>query len=117
MDALNRAAESVHLPVKWDSGPGAPLSLPESLLEIAPASLTLSALKEAEDGEGLIIRIYNPTPETIQGEVTFGTAPDRILETNLEERNLHEISFQGSTLQSDWDPYSIRTFRVLSRLK
>jgi hypothetical protein len=40
-----------------------------SLVEIEPESLILSALKKAEEGEAVILRLYNTVPQTIHTEV------------------------------------------------
>lgn len=43
--------------------------LAKSFLEIEPEELHLSALKQSEDGEGWVVRLFNPTDETLAGRV------------------------------------------------
>ncbi len=135
---LNRAAESVHLPVHVHrSGSGGAERIPGaaervrgdaerdpdgaarrlatddvSFAAIEPTDLVLSALKEAEDGDGIILRIYNPSDKPIDGEVTFGRPPAAVHRTNLEERNESRIQPHGSRLADSWGPYRIHTYRI-----
>ena len=39
-----------------------------SLVKVEPESLILSALKKAEEGEAVILRLYNTVPQTIHTE-------------------------------------------------
>jgi len=42
-----------------------------SLLSLEPDGLVLSAVKRSEQGDALIVRFYNPTPEAVQATVTL----------------------------------------------
>ena len=45
------------------------LPIETSLLTIEPAGLVLSALKVAEQGDGIIVRVYNPTSRFLSGTI------------------------------------------------
>ncbi len=56
-----------------------------SFLRIEPANLVLSALKRSESGEGLVVRMFNPTNERIEGNLTFFKPVRTARFLNLEE--------------------------------
>lgn len=45
------------------------LPMETSLLVIEPAGLVLSAMKVAEEGDGIIVRVYNPTSRFLSGTI------------------------------------------------
>ncbi|PKO23901.1 MAG: hypothetical protein CVU38_01770 [Chloroflexi bacterium HGW-Chloroflexi-1] len=62
-----------------------------SFLEIEPASLTLSALKPAEDGQGSILRFWNTAEELVEGRLRLGLPWQRAWRANLDEEHLEEL--------------------------
>ena len=64
-----------------------PLPQEASLLAVTPPGLVLSAVKPAEAGEGMVIRLYNPTGRPISGAIRsllkMGTA--ELVNLNEEE--------------------------------
>ncbi len=46
-----------------------PLPQEAGLLEVTPQGIVVSAVKPAEAGEGIVIRIYNPTGRPVSGEI------------------------------------------------
>ncbi|KAA3618927.1 MAG: hypothetical protein DWQ05_06055 [Calditrichaeota bacterium] len=73
------------LPVQSGTGTAGTLSPNFSFLKIAPAELILSALKQAEDGEGIVIRIFNPTEKDCAGKIRLFKEPIAAEIVNLEE--------------------------------
>jgi alpha-mannosidase len=55
-----------------------------SLLELSPP-LVLSAFKHAEDRDSLIVRLYNPAPVTVAGELSLSGLPREIYRVRLDE--------------------------------
>jgi alpha-mannosidase len=69
-ELVNGEAERFHLqllPVRRKNSGPLPLELAQ--LAVTPATLVMSACKMAEDGSGLIVRVYNPTEKEIRGNV------------------------------------------------
>jgi mannosylglycerate hydrolase len=60
-------------------------------LEVEPENLELSALKRAEERESLVLRLYNPTRESLSGSIRTGFPIRRAWETNLNEVRLREL--------------------------
>ncbi|MGB2960191.1 MAG: glycoside hydrolase family 38 C-terminal domain-containing protein, partial [Bacteroidota bacterium] len=93
---VNEESERFHLPllpIRRKNTEGIPET--ESFLEMTPASLTLSAVKESEEGKHLVVRFYNSGSEPIEGGVRFAFPIVRAWETRLDERPLREVEVQG----------------------
>ena len=76
-----------------------------SFLEI-PESLVLTALKKAEDSDKVIIRVYNPTKETVKGEFKCDFKNAKIV--NLNEEYEAETDLKNVTVK----PHQILTIEV-----
>jgi alpha-mannosidase len=61
-------------------------------IEVEPAVLVVSAVKLAEDDDGLIVRVYNATDAPVEGRVRLLRPFRRAVRTNLNERELTEIA-------------------------
>src|SRR5256712_2864149 len=65
---------------------GAPLMAPErALLTIEPREILLSALKPAEEGPGIILRLLNPTNALLEARVRIGFPFSRAESVRLDE--------------------------------
>ncbi|GJQ64547.1 MAG: alpha-mannosidase [Melioribacteraceae bacterium] len=56
-----------------------------SMMKIEPEQLVFSAFKKAEDGDGFILRVYNPTNERVEGKIYFVNQLMEVSEVTLEE--------------------------------
>ncbi|MFQ6066830.1 MAG: alpha-mannosidase [bacterium] len=65
-----------------------------SLVEIKPESLILSALKKAEEGEAIILRIYNTVPQTMEGSLSFFFPLKEAYLAGLNERRRERLKIQ-----------------------
>ena len=59
--------------------PGGPM------VEVAPDEVVLSALKPADDGEGLVVRLINPGPDPVESRVTLGFPVAEVESVRLDE--------------------------------
>jgi mannosylglycerate hydrolase len=66
-----------------------------SLLEVSPAALQLAAVKPAENDEGIVVRLFNPTAATINGTLSFVKRPQRAQRINLNEDFIGELPLDG----------------------
>ncbi len=79
--AYRAGYRTVTAPVGAGAGPRT-----AQFLTIEPADLVLSALKAAEDADGLyVLRLYNPTEEAVQAHVRFQRPPAECWLANLNE--------------------------------
>jgi hypothetical protein len=67
------------------AGPEPPLAEGTSVLALAPASLVLSACKPAEDGDGLVVRVLNPTDEEARASLHIGVPYGSVHACRLDE--------------------------------
>ncbi len=64
-----------------------PLPAQATFVEVEPRSLVVSAVKRSNDGRGLVVRVYNPLPNTVSAKIQSGVAFVQAYMTNLlEER-------------------------------
>ena len=95
--------------------PGAGALPPEAqLLSIEPEALVLSAIKPAEDGDGMIVRFYNSSEAPQSGTITLGVPIASIEPVNLlEEPQGGMISVDGGQRAAvQVPPKRIVTWRV-----
>ncbi|NWF50237.1 MAG: hypothetical protein HXY49_06820 [Ignavibacteriaceae bacterium] len=63
-----------------------------SFMKVTPDDLVFSALKTSEDGNGFVLRIYNPTEKDIEGKVEFYNSLIKVEQVTLEEVLVKEIN-------------------------
>jgi hypothetical protein len=84
-----------------------------SLVRVDPASVVLSALKPAEDGDGVILRVLNPTDDEIEVSVTvdlpFGEAVSVRLDETPDGRLCER---RGSRLVLPTGAHALRSVRL-----
>jgi alpha-mannosidase len=83
-----------------------------SFVQVKPRTVILAALKEAEDGGGVIVRFYEWAGRDTQAQVRFFKTPSRIVEVNLIEDEKKVQSFSGRTFQFSIGHNAIRSFKV-----
>ncbi len=92
-----------------------PGSLPKEwgYLNVSNANVVLSALMPAEDGRGLIARVYEAAGQAADAVRLHFTAPvTSASEVNLMEDYLGSIAIQNNAINFDLRPFEIKTFRL-----
>jgi alpha-mannosidase len=83
---VTRESESFHLPIlPFRRKNVSPLPLESSLFALEGAPLVLSALKESEDGTGIVVRVYNPGPAAVEGTLRCARPVKEAQFVNLNE--------------------------------
>jgi len=88
-------AEAHNVPVRaMQSGRTDKGTLPKqlSLVEINPTGLVFSGMKKAEKGNGVILRLFNPTDRQVSGTIKVHWPVTKAHETNLEEKRLAPLA-------------------------
>jgi alpha-mannosidase len=95
---VTRESERFHLPLMpLRRKNSAPLPLESSLLALEGGPLVLSAVKESEDGTGIIVRAYNPGPAGVEGILRCARPVKKALLVNLNEDVTGETEVTGDS--------------------
>jgi alpha-mannosidase len=84
----------------------------QSFLRTDCAHIVVETVKPAEDGDGLIVRLYEAHNQRGRGTITFVAPIVKAQECNLLEAPKGNAEFQDSTLHFSVRPFEIKTFRV-----
>lgn len=93
-------AEGLNVPVAVYQVTGSTKgTLPPSIgfLSVEPENLILSAFKKAEDRDSYIIRLFNPTHETLKGRVKIPAEIKEAYVTNLNEERISKMEVESSS--------------------
>src|SRR5258708_14646601 len=99
---------------KFPSAPlvGAQSRTSLSFLQVDCAHVIVETVKPAEDGDGLIVRLYEAHNQRGHGTLTFATSILSAQECNLLEKQINEVCCQGNSLSFQVKPFEIKTYRV-----
>ena len=65
------------------------------LVEVEPRTLVVSAIKQSETGQGVIVRVYNPLSHAVEASLRPGFACTKAFVTNLNEEKQEQIFWSG----------------------
>ena len=74
--------------------------------------IVVETVKPAEDGDGLIVRLYEAHNQRSRCSITFATAILSAQENNLLEEPIGDVKYTGNRLEFLVRPFEIKTFRV-----
>jgi len=87
-----------------------------SFLRVKPDNVILTALKRAEDGDDVIVRVYEATGEKTEAEIEFFRDVESARVVNLLEEYVEEfdkeIEVDGNKVKFEINPFEIVTLRV-----
>ncbi|HUI48285.1 MAG TPA: glycosyl hydrolase-related protein [Acidimicrobiia bacterium] len=84
-----------------------------SLLALDARGCVLSAVKPAQDGDRVVIRVLNPTDEPDEATLRFGVDVRRARPVRLDETpDQFYVDHQGRTVSFRVPPHALRTVRV-----
>ena len=91
----------------------APSQLEFSLLSVDQPNVVIETVKQAEDGRGLIVRLYENQRRHRQVTLHSGFRLQQAWRTDLLEATQAEFAVSENTVQFDLHPYEIVTLRLL----
>jgi alpha-mannosidase len=95
------------------AGPDPLLAEGTGFLRLAPDVLVLSALKPAEDGDGAVLRVLNPTDEAVVATVDLGLPVASAVSVRLDETpDGRPLGAEGSRLELDVGPHQLRSVQI-----
>ncbi|MCI0515349.1 glycosyl hydrolase-related protein, partial [candidate division KSB1 bacterium] len=89
-----------------------------SWLQVQPSNLIFSCLKAAEDQKTghLILRLYNPTGQTLAGKIQFKFKLQQVWQVTLEEKFIQKIpQVDPCQIEIEIPPKKIVTFKLICR--
>lgn len=94
-------------------GNGGPLPASSSFVLVQPARVYLVTMKQAEDGRGLILRLYESSGQPATVSVNFPGRPIlRATLTDIVERDQKDLAVKDGKLDLEVGPFSVTTVRV-----
>lgn len=83
-----------------------------SLLDTGKENIVAEVVKQAYDGGGLIVRLYESFGRRTETTLSLGSAAKEVWECDLLENNLSLMEQAGDTLSLSFRPYEIKTIRI-----
>ncbi len=87
--------------------------LEQGFLSITPDSLTLSALKVADEKRGIVLRVHNPVDRTVEGVIHFHLPVEEAFRANMNEEIKEPIALSNShDIHVVVKPFEVSTLMV-----
>lgn len=83
-----------------------------SLAKTDKGNVMLETIKQAENGDGCIVRLYETDNAETQVTLTWSLPIASVEETNLIEERERDVSFAGQRIPFVIKPYEVKTFRI-----
>lgn len=83
-----------------------------SFVGIESESSIISAVKKAEDDDGIIVRFYNPTDVTETVKLSFGVEASKLYLANLNEEEQEELMVAGQSVIMESPKKKITTIKM-----
>lgn len=109
-------AEAYQLNVPALSVMGAGKEEAYTMASVDKRNLMLETVKQAEDGNGVILRIYEYENALTKGRVSVNLEGIKAVEEcNLLEEKVQDISWDGNGFDIKVKPYEIKTYRLIMK--
>ncbi|OQA47381.1 MAG: Mannosylglycerate hydrolase [Chloroflexi bacterium ADurb.Bin325] len=110
-----QAAYAFNQPLRADRLSAMPAAPSGSFMQPTPDTVIVEAVKRAEDGKDLIVRLYESAGQRTRARLTIGLPLTEVVETDLMEVPLEEqdgVTLDGDAIHLDLRPFDIRTLRL-----
>ena len=85
----------------------------ESMFVIEEGNICISTLKKAENGDDIIIRIYNPTSAKLADTIKFNKEIKSITEAGMDEKPIGIAKkIENNQFKCELESYKIKTFKL-----
>jgi mannosylglycerate hydrolase len=90
-----------------------PLPAEGSFAALGSSRLVMSALKEAEEGGGIVMRFWNPSRSTVEDLLRFAASPTRVVASRLDETIGEPLPIlEGHDVRLRVGPSEVITLRI-----
>ncbi len=86
---------------------------PTSFIEVDTPSVIVEAVKQAEDGEDLIVRLYECHGSTTKARIRLNLPCRSVSLVDMLEENLRKLAGKTSEVTLEFTPYAIHTLRIV----
>jgi alpha-mannosidase len=93
-------------------GSGELISTLDSLLSVSAPNVIIETIKRAEDGNGIIVRLYESQRKRGPVQLRAGFPVESAWVTNLLEENELALNVEDNSIQLPLRPYQIMTLRL-----
>ena len=84
-----------------------------SFFGLSGKNLVLDAVKQAQDGNGVIVRVNETQRRSGEGTLTLPFIPKAVYECDLMEQNERPVLFAGGSFTFACKPFEVKTFRIV----
>ncbi len=105
--------EACQLNMPAETHPASGNGLPGPLVQCGNPHVLVDTIKQAEDGRGIIVRLYESAGTRGPAALTFGIAPQSVTECDLMERDEQAVPIKDKGCTVYVKPYEIKTYRVV----
>jgi alpha-mannosidase len=112
--AVNRAGYELNVPLRVCAAGGGRPSLPErlSLASVDASGVVVEAVKPAEDGRGVVVRLYEATGSATSVVLKTGWDWSRAELTDLLENPIQPLKGARGTVRIEFGPFEIQTVKL-----
>lgn len=96
-----------------DGQAGDNVSASQSWFDVDASNVVIETIKQAEDGNGIILRLYECQRKRGAACLTTGFNVQQAFETNLLEETSTELAITDGGVQLYFKPYEIKTIRLV----
>lgn len=107
---FNRPVNAMVLPA---AGSGFLSEPAYSFMTVSDASLLATTIKKPVNGDGYIIRLFNPDPGPVDAVVSFPYTIRNAFVTTMLEDDVSPVSASGTELNLSFNGFDIKTLRVM----
>jgi alpha-mannosidase len=103
-------AASFNAPLLWTRGPSS--AMPKSFFSVDRPELVIDTVKPAEDGNGIVLRLYESTGQRGQAMLHVGSPFGKVVRTNILEDDLENLPAGQEGVPLAYGPYEIICLRL-----
>jgi len=87
-----------------------------SFFDVHSQSVILDSVKKSEDGDGIILRLYESAGKESEAEIVFFKSPKGIYETDLMENVVKEHPSTGKSFTIGFKKFEIKTLKISNKI-
>ena len=84
----------------------------QSFFAVEGEGVVIDAIKLAEDGSGLVLRLYEANGKAENASLSFFLAPDAAVEADLLEKEIAPLALKDGRIALAFRPFEIKTVKV-----